>query len=613
MPHEDTVAVGIDLGTTNSIVAISDEGVKQTIRDEEERALMPSVVAYKADGSVLVGVDAVSLIGIEGVEVITSIKRLMGRGIADVKPIAGTLPFAIDESKTEGMVSLKLAHKNVTPVEVSSEILKALKDRAEYALKKDVKKAVITVPAYFDDAARQATKDAARIAGLEVLRLVNEPTAAALAYGLDNAAEGIYAIYDLGGGTFDISILKMEKGVFKVLATAGDTSLGGDDFDHAIAEHIIKENLTEADVAPLQRATRQIKEALSTSDSTTQKVTLSDETKEVTLSRTEFEALIKEHVEKTIAIARRALEDADITPEEVKGVVMVGGSTRVPLVQAKVEAFFGKAPLNNLDPDRVVALGAAAQAEALTRGSDTLLLDVTPLSVGLETMGNLVEKVIHRNTPIPVSESQEFTTYQDGQTAMKIHVLQGEREMVDQCRSLAEFALTGIPPMNAGAARIEVTFNIDADGMLTVSAREETTGKEQKIEVKPTYGLEEDEIEQMLRDSITHAREDITQRLLVEARVEADVALKAVKSALATDGDLLDNNARKTIDEKIAILTEVMQTEDRDAIDYEVQQLDHVCSDFVSKRVNRTIGHALKGKNIDTVEDEVNEKTGTDK
>jgi len=544
-------AIGIDLGTTNSLAAIADSGVP-LILEGEGRALLPSVVAYGKDGKIIVGEAAKNLVDDKNFTVIFSIKRRMG----------------------DAASRLEVWNSNLTPVEISAEILKALKIRAEKALGHEVTQGVITVPAYFDDAARSATKDAARLAGLEVLRLINEPTAAALSYGLDKGAEGIYAVYDLGGGTFDISLLKMEKGIFQVLATAGDTELGGDDFDYEIAK---------ANNISLHEA-RKMKESLGGN------------------ATPEFEKIIMPYIERTLRICEDMVEDSGLRKEEIKGVVLVGGSTRIPLIKRKLRELFGTEPLADIDPDKIVALGAAIQAEALTQGSENLLLDVTPLSLGLETMGGLVERIIQRNTPIPVSAMQEFTTYQDGQSMMKIHVVQGEREMVNQCRPLAEFILSGIPPMKAGIARIKVTFAIDADGLLTVSAMEETTGAVQNITVKPSYGLAEEEIEQMLRDSMENARSDITERLLAESRVEADLAVKTIEDAIRIDGDLLQVGERENLEERIAEIKKLAAKKDRDSLDFAVAELNKMCADFAERRMNRSLTKALAGKDIRALE-----------
>jgi molecular chaperone HscA len=607
-PHarDKKIAIGIDLGTTNSLVALSLNHQPEIIRDSAGQALLPSIVSYREDGSIEVGQPTTAG------ATIRSVKRLMGRGFADIKKIAGLLPFDISmlEEDMSGVVRLHNGSHTVTPVEVSAEILRALKRRAEEQLDTTITQAVITVPAYFDDAARNATKDAAKLAGLEVLRLVNEPTAAALAYGLDQQSEGIYAVYDLGGGTFDVSLLRMEKGVFQVLATGGDASLGGDDIDAAIAETIIEQfrakhnlpELTSAELQQLLSVARTLKETLSATTTVPFECTIGGIRFNGNFTRTMLEQLIAPMIQRTITIMNSVFDDAGVTASDVQGTVMVGGSTRIPAIRNAVATLLGKPPLTDVNPDEVVALGAALQAENLTGGGGSLLLDVLPLSLGLEIMGGMNEKIIHRNTPIPVAVAQEFTTYQDGQTGMQIHVVQGEREMVSDCRSLAHFELKNIPPMHAGAARVKLSFTVDADGLLTVSAQEETTGTRQEIAVKPSYGLREGEIERMLRDSMENARADVAKRLLTETKVETTRNVLAVEQALKEDGELLDAAELSAIEQQLLITRKALEGEDRDLIAHEMQQLDAVTDILVSKRMNVHIGKAFTGMSLEQLE-----------
>ena len=605
-PHQRRLAVGIDLGTTNSLVAALRSGLSEPLADGEGQVILPSVVRYHAD-RVEVGQSAKNAAAIDPFNTVLSVKRLMGRGLLDVKQLGEQLPYRFVGGESH-MPFIDTIQGPKSPVQVSAEILKVLRQRAEESLGGELVGAVITVPAYFDDAQRQATKDAARLAGLNVLRLLNEPTAAAVAYGLDQHAEGVVAIYDLGGGTFDISILRLTGGVFEVLATGGDTALGGDDFDHAIASWIVSEAGLSADLDPsAQRSLLQTacaaKEALTEVDS----VEVVHGDWHSVLTRQAFDALLEPMLARSLKACRRAVRDAGIEIEEVEAVVMVGGSTRVPRVREAVAELFGRQPLTKIDPDQVVAIGAAIQADTLAGnkrdGEELLLLDVIPLSLGLETMGGLMEKVIPRNTTIPVARAQDFTTYKDGQSAMMIHVLQGERELISDCRSLARFELRGIPPMVAGAAKIRVTFQVDADGLLNVAARELGSGIESSIQVKPSYGLTDGEIARMLKDSFQHASDDKVARVLREQQVDAQRLLEAVQGALDVDGErLLDAEERRVIELQMKELSELMQGTDGPAIELQTKRLSQVTDAFAARRLDSTVKAALAGRNLNEIE-----------
>lgn len=605
-PHQHRLAVGIDLGTTNSLVATVRSGSAVCLPDSDGCATLPSVVRY-LDGEVEVGKNALSAQKTDPLNTISSAKRLIGRTLTDLAQEAQYLPYRF--TPNERVVELNTRQGAKTPIEVSAEILKALKLRAEETLGGDLVGAVITVPAYFDDAQRQATKDAARLAGLNVLRLLNEPTAAAIAYGLDNASEGTFVVYDLGGGTFDVSVLQLTKGLFEVKATGGNSALGGDDFDHRLFCYLLEQNdlskLNEQDSQLLLSLVRTAKEKLTTQTEAIIETTLSDGHKiHTVITRQEFHNLTQNLVQKTIEPVKQALKDAGVTKADVKGVIMVGGSTRMLHVQQAVATFFGQTPLNNLNPDEVVALGAAIQANVLA-GNKTdgkwLLLDVTPLSLGLETYGGLAEKIIPRNSTIPTARAQDFTTFKDGQTAMTIHVVQGERELVSDCRSLAKFTLRGIPPMTAGAARIRVTFQVDADGLLSVSAQEQSTGVQAQIEVKPSYGLDDSTITQMLKDSMSNAAEDMAARARAEAVVEAESLTDAVNAALELDSDLLEAEELQQIQQDIAALQGCLKDGNAEDIRAAVAKLSLSTDNFAAKRMNRNIQRALTGQSVDNI------------
>ncbi|HCG5125716.1 TPA: Fe-S protein assembly chaperone HscA [Vibrio parahaemolyticus] len=603
-PHEHKLAAGIDLGTTNSLVASVRSGDATTLNDEQGRSILPSVVNYSAESTV-VGYDAKAKAEFEPENTIISVKRLIGRSLKDIQSRYPSLPYRFKESDN-GLPVLQTAQGDKNPIEVSADILKALGKRAEETLGGELAGVVITVPAYFDDAQRAGTKDAAKLAGLHVLRLLNEPTAAAIAYGLDSGQEGVIAVYDLGGGTFDISILRLSKGVFEVLATGGDSALGGDDFDHLLADYLMEQAGLEGPLsAEKNRALLNIATATKIAFSEQDSVEVDVFGWKGTVTREQFEDLIRPLVKKTLMSCRRALKDADVEAEEVLEVVMVGGSTRTLLVREMVGEFFGRTPLTSINPDEVVAIGAGIQADILAGNkpdSEMLLLDVIPLSLGIETMGGLVEKIIPRNTTIPVARAQEFTTFKDGQTAMSVHVVQGEREMVDDCRSLARFSLKGIPPMAAGAAHIRVTYQVDADGLLSVTAMEKSTGVQSEIQVKPSYGLSDNEVANMLRDSMTHAKEDMQARALAEQRVEADRVIEGLIAAMQADGDeLLSEQEKQDLLKAIEALIELRNGDDANAIEQGIKDTDKASQDFASRRMDKSIRAALSGQSVDDI------------